>query len=488
MNPAPVSDIEALLQQGIQQHKQGELAQAEQYYRRVLEQQPENAAAAHYLGLIARESGKLETACQFFHQALAHSERDAVLHYNLALTRQQLGQAAAAIHHYRQALVIKPDFPQAYNNLGVLLNEAGEHAAAAKALRQALQQDPRRVESFYNLVYTQRFASLPEESTQMQHLLAEAALAPQARLKLHFALGKLHDDVGQYATAFEHYRQGNALKQARFDGERFTAFVSELMAVFSAEFFARRQDFGEADSRPTFIVGMPRSGTTLVEQILVAHPLAHSAGELDYMQQIAAAMPRITGQNTPSPQCFRQLDRATARTLALDYLQQRTAQAPAARCLIDKTPLNFIHLGLIALLFPRARIIHLRRDARDTCLSCYFHNFSHSHDFSYSLEHLGLFHGQYQRLMQHWQEVLPLDIHHLDYEALVESPAEETARLLAYCQLPEPEAALDHTANPHASITTASLYQARQPVYRHAVQRWRHYRDFIQPLENALPE
>ncbi len=488
MNPATMVDVEQLLQQGIQQHKRGALEQAEHCYRQVLEQQPENTAAAHYLGLIARDNGKLETACQFFHQALAHTENDAVLHYNLALTRQQLGQAAAAIHHYRQAIAIKPDFPQAYNNLGVLLNESGEHAAAAKALRQALKYDPCRVESLYNLVYTQRFSSLPEESTQMQRLLAGQDLGPPARLKLHFALGKLHDDVGQYATAFEHYHQGNALKQAQFDGARFTAFISELISVFSADFFARRQDFGDTDPRPTFIVGMPRSGTTLVEQILVSHPLVHSAGELDYLQQIAAAMPRITGHNTPSPRCFQQLDRDTAHTLALDYLRQRTAQAPAAHCLIDKTPLNFIHLGLIALLFPRARIIHLRRDARDTCLSCYFHDFSHRHEFSYSLEHLGLFHGQYQRLMQHWQAVLPLEIHHIDYEVLVETPAEETARLLAYCQLPEPANGLDHTANQHASITTASLYQARQPVYRHAVHRWRHYREFIQPLENALPE
>lgn len=258
-----------------------------------------------------------------------------------------------------------------------------------------------------------------------------------------------------------------------------------VLGAFDKVTLATRAAEGNESALPVFVVGMPRSGTTLVEQILASHSLVHGAGELHDVQDIARTLPRHTPAGTPYPACVHELDGTIMRGFGDAYVRSvRTLSQDSLR-IVDKMPLNYLFLGLLALLLPNAHIVHCRRNPLDTCLSCYFQRFRGSQEYSYDLGHLGRYYILYRQLMDFWVDTLPLPILHVDYEELVADPETIARELVAFCGLKWQERCLDfHCAD--RAVTTSSNWQVRRPVYRTAVERWRNYAPHLGPLRAAL--
>lgn len=429
----------------------GRLEEAEAACRRAAEQAPHQAEAWVVLGtvLLARNDG--EGALEAFRRAVHLNPGHAEARLDLAAALYRLGRAEESLEAYRAAAGISAAAARARDGLGVVLLAAGRLKEAREAFREALELDPHLAATWYNLSSAGEKLT-PADQTAMESLLKEAALPDKARSALHFALGDLHDRAGQPAEAFEHYRRGNELRHAVFDADGHDRRVEAIMAAFPARAFAGWTREG-ASELPIFVVGMPRSGTSLVEQIAASHPAVFGAGELD---AIADLEPED----------------------AAAHLARLQALAPGAARVVDKTPGNFMHLGAIARMFPGARVIHCRRDARDTALSCFQQNFAAGHAWTASFAGIARYHTAYLRLMAHWREVLPLPLLEIAYEDLVADPEGQSRRLVEFLGLPWDPACLDFHKTDRL-VRTASAAQVRQPVHKGSVGRWKAYAPFV---------
>ena len=270
-----------------------------------------------------------------------------------------------------------------------------------------------------------------------------------------------------------------------FRPEDFTAYVDRVIATFTPELLAEKVEFGNPSELPVFIVGMPRSGTSLVEQIAASHPDVYGAGELDDMRRIAVALSARLGTSETYPEVVRRLDPITTRAIAEEHLAQLRTHSAAAARITDKLPINFHRLGLAAILFPRARLIHCMRDPLDTCVSCYFQEFAHGQPFAYDLGYLGRFYRDYERLMAHWHRVLPGKILDIPYEALIADQEGWSRKLIDFLGLPWDDRCLAFYKKERL-VRTASFWQVRQPIYASSVGRWRHYAKHLRPLFEGL--
>lgn len=305
---------------------------------------------------------------------------------------------------------------------------------------------------------------------------------------LHFSLGKVRDDLGEYTRAFEHYLEANRLKRAgiEYDEARQARFFRDFIRYCNAEFLRAHAGTGAASELPVFIVGMSRSGTTLVEQILGSHPEVHGAGELHFLRRCLRVELGPTDSDDELPARLASLDAAGLRRVGERYAAALAELAPAARRITDKLPGNMALVGLIHLTLPRARIIHCVREPLDTCVSCFSKLFTTGHAFSYDLRELGRFYRLYQELMHHWQTVLPLGrMLEVRYEDVVADMEGQARRLLEFCGLPWNAACLRFHEN-RRTVRTASLAQVRQPIYSGSVGRWRRYEKYLAPLQEAL--
>jgi hypothetical protein len=327
----------------------------------------------------------------------------------------------------------------------------------------------------------------------LESRLADPQLADGPRARLLFALGHVLDARGDFARAAECLRQANTLtaelnrqKKREYVPAEHERFVHKLIAVFGREFFGRVQGAGLDTRRLVFIIGLPRSGTTLVEQVLASHSRVFGAGELRLGRQTFEAIPTILGRPDAAVDCVPHLDAAAIGRLAERHLSglQRLVEKPAER-VVDKMPDNYLYLGLLAALFPQAAFIHCRRDLRDIAVSCWLTDFR-SIRWANDAQHIASRFGQYLRLMGHWQEVLPVPVHEVVYERLIDDFETEARRLLAACGLDwEPACGRFHeTARP---VRTASLTQVRQPLYRRGLARWKHYEGALADLFARLP-
>ncbi len=326
----------------------------------------------------------------------------------------------------------------------------------------------------------------------LEALLARNRLSADDKKKLHFTLAKAFEEKADADAAFAHYRRGNELQRAafagqslRFDAEAQDRLVARTEAVFTGQFFAERQSFGIASEAPVFVVGMPRSGTTLVEQIAASHPQVHGAGERWEMDVAAHNLSDTLGAQAPYPENVAELDEATAARLGEAYLGRLREVAGDAERVIDKLPFNYLRLGLIAVLLPRARVIHCRRDVRDTCLSCYFQNFSIPYPWTTDLCEIGRYHRAYERLMAHWRSVLPRAMLEVDYEDLVADQEGQSRRIIDFLGLQWDPRCLDFHRT-QRQVSTASAWQVRRPIYATSVGRWRAYERMLEPLEAGL--
>jgi hypothetical protein len=322
---------------------------------------------------------------------------------------------------------------------------------------------------------------------EAKRALAAGSLDTDQRATLNFALAKVLEEDGDFDAAFSCFQASNDLRTGtdRYRSEQFSASVDRKITIFSEELFAAKAQIGSASEGLVFVVGMPRSGTTLVEQILASHPQVYGHGELTYLDRLPRSLPERLGGREPYPECVTALDAATVRDIAQEHIARLQRDGSDAVWNVDKLPQNFENLGLITLLFPRARVIHCTRDPLDTCLSCYCQDFGPRHAFTRNLEDLGRYFRDYQRLMTHWYATLPIPLLNVPYEELVGAQDVWSRRLIDFLDLPWDERCLRfyETKRP---VLTASVWQVRQPIYASSIGRWRHYAAHLGPLFRGL--
>ena len=454
-------------------------------YRRAIALDPKRAATHNNLGIALKALGRHEAAIESFRRALALKPDFVLAHLNLGDALRESGQVEAAVASYRRALVLKPDSFEAHNNLGIALRQLGEAETAVAGYRRALEIRPGDADVLYNLSIAKRFAADSPEIAEAEAALGADGLSERQRGLLHFALGKMYDDCGLHEKAFAHFREGNRLKRPRLDRAARVEDTSRLIAAFSKGLLRRLRPVGHESERPVFIVGMPRSGTTLVEQIVASHPRAFGGGELGGITGIAGDLGKALAADAPYPENVRRMSAAVARSMAARYLKRLHALSPDAERVTNKGVALYLHLGLAAILFPGARILHVRRDPLDTCLSCYFHYFTGAQDFTYDLEDLGLYYRQYERLMAHWRRALPRPILEVRYEELVADQEAVSRRIIAFLGLEWDDRCLEFYRTKRA-VQTASADQVRRPIYASSVGRWRAYEAHLGPLKRAL--
>jgi tetratricopeptide (TPR) repeat protein len=467
----------------------GRLDEAAASYLRAIEIKPGRAEAHRNLGIIRFELNRLEEAVSHYRQALDIDPAYAEAHNDLGNALRALGRFDEALAQYEKALRLKSDYAEAHHNLGVALKMLGRIDEARRAFKRALELAPRRVEFHASLAGVTQFAAGDRHLAMMERLAQDLApLGGEQQIQLHFALGKACADLAQHAPSFRHLLDGNALKrrQINYDEAAVLAQFDRVRTVFTPDLMQERQGLGHPSPIPTFVIGMPRSGTTLVEQILASHPRVFGAGELtdfhDAVMRLAArgALPQSY------PEMVSGLTGSRLFELGADYLARIRGMAPIADRVTDKLPGNFAAAGLIHLALPNARLIHIRRDPIDTCLSCFSTLFAADHPYAYDLGELGRYYRAYAALMGHWRDVLPEEaMIEVEYEALVTDLEPHARRIIAHCGLDWDNACLEFhkTQRP---VLTASMVQVRQPIYRSAIGRWRPYREWLEPLLAAL--
>ncbi len=461
--------------------------QAEARQRRALALRPELAEAERDLARALAQLGRTEEALEIHRRMIERDPEDAQAAMGAGSVLLDDGRFEAAMEWFERALAIDPASARAHVNIGICHQQMGRFEEAVEWHEKALELDPHSGIAHVNLVTMAKYRNPEDRIRLITDVLENGTPSRTNRTALLFALARAYEASGDYDTAFRTYREANDLKKAEapYDAAVFDRYVDRLVQTFTPELFAAKRKLGSPSNRPVFIVGMPRSGTTLVEQIVASHPMAFGAGELDDIRQLTRALPGLVGGEERFPECVRRLDAAAARTLSDRYLARLARLDPDAEIVTDKMPNNFQRLGFIALLFPKARILHCRRDPLDTCLSCYFQHFARAQWFSYDLSTLGRYYRGYERLMAHWREVLPLSVLDVPYEALVDDLEAWTRRILDHIGLPwDPRCLAFHETE--RQIKTASQWQARQPLYRSSVAKWRRYERHLEPLKRAL--
>jgi tetratricopeptide (TPR) repeat protein len=456
----------------------GRPAEAVPHYREALRQRPDFAECHNNLGSTLLTLGDADAAVGHLEQAVRLRPDFALAHYNLGNALRERNQVAEGVASYRRALRLKPDLALAHAALGEASLEQGDRQSAESHFRGALRLDPLSPHVLLNLAEHNLYTAADPGIDQLRSWLADPRLSPDFASQLHFTLGHLLDRAGATDEAFDHFRRGNALRRSlfqqsgtAFDPAEHTRHIDRLTAAYSSEYFRRVQGFGLDSELPVFIVGMPRSGTTLVEQILAQHPEVYGAGELKDVGRIASRLPEI-------------LDAATTRDLAAAHLRRLTQLGGPAARVTDKMPENFLHLGLIATLFPKACVLHCRRDPRDVCVSCFLQFFK-GLNYTWDLDDLGRYYRDYERLMAHWAAVLPLPTLEVAYEDLVANQEAMSRRLVDFCGLAWDERCLKFYEN-RRPVQSMSKGQVRQPMYRSSVGRWRRYEAHLGPLLSAL--
>lgn len=462
----------------------GRSEEAAEALQATLTLQPDHAEAGLSLAFLYIQQADSPRAAAVLRTLCSARPDDQELFEKAAALLAGVGENAAAAELYRQAAQRAPRRGDLRLQLGVQYQKLGRYGDAAAAFRQAIELDPRLGSAYMLLSNTRRFN---EADPVLERLCITSLSQPGLRADdaacIHFALGKMYDDSGRYDAAFEQYRRGNELRRpnAPFDRQAWQDYVVKTQQVFQDFDFPAAQ--GTA-AGPAFIVGMLRSGTTLVSRLLGNAPSVRNTGETELLDAFVQRIAELKAM--PYPECVLQLDADELTAIAADYRRQLPGEVAQTRFVLDKNPLNFIHIGLIAMLFPGAPIIHCRRNPLDTCLSIYFQNFAHARtNYAYDLDDIAAFYAGYSRLMAFWEERLPGRLISVDYEAVVAGSGETLRDLYERLGLSWTPAAARPEENP-ATIATASAWQARQPIYTQSVGRWRHYAGHLGKLKEQL--
>lgn len=502
-----IAVAEALLREHLKQHptdvaairmlaevaaRLGRYADAEVLLERCLELAPSFAPARFNYATVLHRHSRPMRALEQIDQLLAVDAGNAGYRNLKAAVLASLGEYERSLELYASVLAQYPKHPKVWLSYGHALKTAGRQSECIDAYRKSIELCPGLGEAYWSLANMKTFRFSPGEIAAMQAQLGRGDLSPEDRFHFHFALGKAFEDEGRYAESFSHYEQGNQGRRAGvfYDADANTALMRRSKACFTREFFAEREGWGCEAPDPIFIVGLPRAGSTLLEQILSSHPLVEGTMELPDLIGIARSLggPRLKGGMGSYPEALAQLDRDAVRELGERYISQtRVYRKTDAPFFIDKMPNNFAHVGLIHLILPRAKIIDARRHPLGCCFSGFKQHFARGQHFTYSLEDIGRYYRDYVELMAHFDATLPGRVHRVIYEEMVEDTVGQVHRLLEYCGLPFDERCLRFYENERA-VRTASSEQVRRPIYREAVDQWRHYEPWLGPLKAVLGE
>ncbi|MFZ0421627.1 MAG: sulfotransferase [Xanthobacteraceae bacterium] len=458
-------------------------------YREAIRINPNYVEAYTNLGAALHDQGKAEEAVAAERQAIRLKPTLVPAYVNLGAALNDLGKSNEAASAYCHAIALQPECDVAYGNLGSILMELGRLTDSRTALERAVQLAPRNIKYRRYLGELDPYVAGDARLAALEQLSQNAAqLSVDERVELYFALGKAYADTRQYAKAFGSWRDGNALRrqQIKYDEPAELAALARIRSTFTPDLFRARQNVGHPSAVPIFIVGMPRSGTTLVEQILASHPQVFGAGELTCFDAAIGDVRARLGSSVPFPEVVRSLSGSDFYELGVDYLARLERLYPAATHIVDKLPGNYRHAGLIHLALPNAVIIHTVRNAVDTCLSCFSKLFSGRMAYTSDLTELGRYYRNYLTLMAHWQSVLPADrILHVGYEDVVADLEGQARRIVGHCGLEwDPRCLSFHETD--RPVRTSSLVQVRQPIHSSAIGRWQAYEPFLQPLITEL--
>ncbi|MEH0199188.1 sulfotransferase [Caulobacter sp. CCNWLY153] len=500
---------------------EGRLPEAEHGLRAYLATRPDEPAALRMLAEVAARLGRYEDAERILTQTLAFAPGFTAARHNLAtlLYRQnktlealgqldllqaadprhpayanlraaalvRIGEYEAATAIYREVLARHPHQPKGWMSYGHALKTLGRRAECEGAYRRAVEQAPMLGEAWWSLANLKTLRFSDDDFAVMEGQLASADLADEDRFHLHYALGKALEDAGRYEESFGHYARGAELRriQIRYDADETTAHAARSKALLTPAFFAERRGWGAAGADPIFVVGLPRSGSTLIEQILASHSQVEGTMELPDVIAIAKRLGGRRGEGL-YPEALATLDAEALRALGEEYLERTRVQRKTNRpFFVDKMPNNFAHAGLIHLMLPNARIIDARRHPLGCCFSGFKQHFARGQTFSYGLEDIGRYYADYVDLMAHFDAVLPGRVHRVIYEDMVQDPEGQIRRLLDHCGLPFEDACLNFHQNDRA-VRTASSEQVRQPIFKDGVDQWRNYEPWLDPLKAAL--
>jgi cytochrome c-type biogenesis protein CcmH/NrfG len=465
----------------------GNSAHVEEAYRRAVLLDPATVDHALQFAEALANRGKLDAAIDVLRGTIARHPRDPSPCVTLGDILIQAGRQRDALAFYDMALKRDPNHAAAHFNAGVALTMLGNLDAARTATQTALKLDPTM--SGYTQLASLDALKVGDEAIDRLEMLMQQADAPlEARIDAGFALARAYDSAGDAARAFPPLAQANAFKRATLDYDIRNDEVrtERIIALFTRDFMERFRGISDSKLAPIFVLGMPRSGTTLVEQMLAGHSQVQAGGELPVMVEIAKALGETWGARGQSSPGTDDEVRADLRHAAATYTHETRGLQGRKPHFTDKMPGNFLFIGLIHIMFPDARIIHCRRDPVDTCLSCYQRLFSSDVPYSYDLTELGHYYRLYQRLMAHWHAILPpgriLDV---DYEAMVEEPEQGLRRILSFCGLDYEAECLDFQ-NVRRTVSTASAVQVRQGLYKTSVHRWKKYGSNLDALLIAL--
>jgi tetratricopeptide (TPR) repeat protein len=466
----------------------GQIDDAMACYQKAIKLNPGFLDAYINLGVIYQEKGELNRAMTCHQTALKLDPTCSDAINNIGLTYRALGKIDQAISCFKKAVQFNPNCVDALNNMGHIFQEYGEMNKAKEVYMLALSIQSDSIEAYYQLAKLDSDFDRKSAIAKLESINQKKNLSMDQTVLLHFTLGSMYADIGNYEKAFYHYQFANELDKelttGQFNFKDVERQILLLINAFDTDFFYKRKHFGVSSQLPVFIVGMPRSGTTLVEQIISSHPLVFGAGELQELKQIEENL--LNGDHVELfSELLHSLDESISNDLAQQYLTQLRSYSKEAIRITDKYPHNFMRLWLIALLFPNAKIIHCRRDPVDTCLSCYFTKFNYGHAYKNDLKNLGLYYGLYQRLMDHWHRVLPLQIFDVQYEDLVENQNDVSRKIIEFCELNWEDCCLEFYNNDRP-VLTASFSQVRRKIYTTSSGRWKRYEKYLDELLDSL--
>ena len=466
---------------------QGKLDEAIAGFRQALILKPDYAEAHNNLGNALHDQGNPDEAIASFRQAFTVRPDFAGAHFNLGNALIDQGKLDEALTSFRQALALKPDYAEAHNSLGFIFKELGRMDDAIANFRKALSQKQDYVGAFKNLSLIIKFTEVDDVIHAMEDLYNKKGdMSDADHIHLGFSLGKVFEDLKNYRKSFNFFLGANLLKRESYEYsmQNDRDLFERIKKTFSSEFFAAHHGSGNQDGTPVFILGMPRSGTTLVEQILASHPLVFGAGELMVLTDLVNDI--CTGEETAQfPECMLDLGVDEFERMGSDYIEKIREYSNDVKYLTDKMPNNFFRVGLIRTILPDAKVIHCIRDPMDTCFSIFKHEFTGTHMYAYDMTELGRYYNLYRDLMAHWEKVLPGFMYTLRYEDMVEDQQDQTRSLLDFCGLPWDEACLNFHKT-ERRVSTASLAQVRQPIYRDSIKLWQRHEKQLEPLRKAI--
>jgi tetratricopeptide (TPR) repeat protein len=454
-------------------------------YQMALKERPEYAQAHTGIARIFQEKDNFKGAEAAAKKAIELEPDKAGAHCVLATIYMDTGLPEEAEKYFDRALELDKDSYMAHLGKGHLHMEQGDFDAAEKSFRYALELEPDGYGPRYSLSQLRKSKTTDENFIALTSRQDVESIKAREAIPFNYALGKCYDDVAEYEKAFEYYMEGARLKRdtIHFEIDDLRQSTDELISIFTSDFINSLKGSGDSSELPIFVLGMPRSGTTLTEQIIASHPKVYGAGELGDLKDVAT---NHLQTNIPFPGNLKGIGKQDLPAFGAEYVKRLQQRAPDFTRITDKMPGNYQLVGLIHLILPSAKIIHVKRSPMDTCVSCFSRLFRHNQNQSYDLTEQGLFYRNYHRLMQHWRQVLPEGaFYEVQYEDLVKDNEAQAKQLIDFCGLDWNNACLEFYKDKR-TVRTASITQVRQPIYTSSMERWRRYEKYLDPLKQAL--